>query len=404
MDVEPSARPPRFDAFDPGLLVDPYPLYARLRRSPLCRGGPATWVVTRYADVATLLRDPRVGHAFPESLGRPERLLGARPNFRLPTIVSAIEPPDHTRLRGVMSRVLTPPRVRRTAERIRETVDELLEPALQTGRLDVLRDLASPLQVITTCDLVGVPVEDRAEVSSRGIALGRSLILFPFESDELGNGEADAAWLRGYVADLVALRRARPADDLVSELVAEADTTGEMSLDEVVDNVVFLFFAGFETSIHLMASGVANLLRHPDELARLRADPDLLGTAVDELARFDAPIQWIARVTGEPVEVGGRTVRAGRMLLLLLASANRDERRFPDPDRIDVGRRHNAHLSFGSGIHRCMGLLLARAQASVSLGRLLERCAELEPDGEAVVRPHPNLRGYASVPVGVRAR
>ncbi|WP_199434065.1 cytochrome P450 [Qaidamihabitans albus] len=399
-----SGLPPKFDALDPELLIDPYPLYRRLRdESPLCRGGPATWAVTRYADVAALLRDPRVGHAFPEELGRPDRLLGTRPNFELPTVVSAIEPPAHTRIRAALSQALTPPVVRGMTALIERTVDELLDTALQRGEFDAVTELAFPLQVAMTCTLVGVPEEDRAEVTRHGVALGRSLILFPFVSPELGDGVPEARWLRDYVAGLVAQRRRRPEDDLVSTLVTTAGRTGELSTDEIVDNVVFLFFAGFETSIHLLASGLSALLSFPDQLARLRADPSLMTTAVEELARYDAPIQWIVRVTSEPVEAAGRTVRAGRMLLLLLASANRDDRQFADPDRVDIGRRPNGQLSFGSGIHRCMGLHLGRAQAAASLRGLLRRCAELEAAGPPVVRPHPNLRGYAAVPVAVRA-
>ncbi|WP_083844758.1 cytochrome P450 [Saccharomonospora cyanea] len=404
MDTYVSGLPPKFDALDRELLVDPYPVYTRLREeSALCRGGPATWVVTRYAEVSALLRDSRVGHEFPERLGRPDMVLGTQPNFELPTIVSAIEPPAHTRVRGALSQALTPPVVRRMTALIERTVHELLEPALQRGSFDAVTDLAFPLQTALTCTLVGVPEEDRAEVTRYGVELGRSLILFPFVSPELGNGVPQARWLREYVTGLVRARRAKPKDDLVSTLVTNADRTGELSDDEIVDNVVFLFFAGFETSIHVLASGIAALLAFPDQLGRLREDLSLMPTAVEELARYDAPIQWIARVTKEPVEIAGRTLRGERVLLLLLASANRDPRQFPDPDRLDVGRKPNGHLSFGAGIHRCMGLHLGRAQVSTSLRVLLERCSRLEPAGEPVVRPHPNLRGYSAVPVAVRA-
>jgi cytochrome P450 len=396
-----SGLPPKFDALDPELLEDPYPLYRRMREeSALCRGGPATWVVTRYAEVSALLRDPRVGHEFPQRLGRPDMLLGTQPNFELPTIVSAIEPPAHTRIRSALSQALTPPVVRRLTTLIEKTAAELLAPALARGEFDAVTELAFPLQTAVTCTLVGVPEEDRAEVTRQGVALGRSLILFPFVAPELGNGVPEARWLRDYVTRLVHERRARPKDDLVSALVTGTD---ELTTDEIVDNVVFLFFAGFETSIHVLTSGIAALLAFPDQLARLRADPSLLPTAVEEFARFDAPIQWIVRVTQEPVEIAGRTLRAERILLLMLASANRDPRQFADPDRIDIGRKPNNHLSFGSGIHRCMGLHLGRAQAAASIRILLERCAELAPAGDPVVRPHPNLRGYSTVPVAVRA-
>lgn len=395
-----SGLSPKFDVLDPDLLVDPYPLYQRMREeSALCRGGPATWVVTRYADVSALLRDERIGHEFPSRLGRPDVLLGIKPNFELPTIVSAIEPPAHTRIRGALSHALTPPVVRKLTTLIERTAAELLASALRRQEFDVVTELAFPLQTAVTCTLVGVPEADRAEVTRRGVALGRSLILFPFVSPELGNGVPDARWLRDYVTRLVYERRARPQDDLVSALVTATD---ELTTDEIVDNVVFLFFAGFETSIHVLTSGVAALLAFPDQLARLRADPSKLAAAVEEFARYDAPIQWIVRVTKEPVEIAGRTLRAERILLLMLACANRDPRQFTDPDRVDIDRKPNGHLSFGAGIHRCMGLHLGRAQAAASIRALLEGTAELAPAGDPVVRPHPNLRGYSTLPVAVR--
>ena len=394
---------PRFDSRDPAVLDDPYAVYRTLRESgPVCRGGSGQWVLSRHADVTGYLADPRLGSEYPLEYHRLSIGDGPAVSF-FSRIVLDRDPPAHTRLRRLMHGAFRPAAIRALADRIGGMVDELLAPALDCGHLEVVEDLALPLPVNVVCELIGIPAAERAQIRPHALDLARGFGLIVGEDDRAAT-HAAVVHLREHVDALVTERIRRPGADLVSRMLEPGPEGDRLERAEVVDNVVFLFFAGFETSIHLMASGVANLLRHPDELARLRADPDLLGTAVDELARFDAPIQWIARVTGEPVEVGGRTVRAGRMLLLLLASANRDERRFPDPDRIDVGRRHNAHLSFGSGIHRCMGLLLARAQASVSLGRLLERCAELEPDGEAVVRPHPNLRGYASVPVGVRAR
>jgi cytochrome P450 len=395
--------PPKFDALDPVLLHDPYPTYARLREAgPLCRGGPATWVVTRHADVTALLRDPRVGHEFPERFRRPFTVAGGQPNAVLPRIVSALEPPDHTRVRHLMSKALSPLVVRGMRGRVAERVDELLAAGLERGGLDALGELALPLQVTVACELVGVPPADRPEISRRAMQLGRALILIPYVDPELGNGEAEARWLRDYVAGLVAERRRRPADDLTTALTAVRDGGDALTDDEVVDNLVFLFFAGFETSMHMVANGCASLLRFPDQLARVRADPGLVPSAVEEVLRFDAPIQWIARMTSGRVEVGGRTLQEGRVLILLLASANHDERQYPEPGRLDVGRRPNPHFSFGGGIHHCLGVQLARAQGAIVLERLLARCGAIELAGEPVLRPHPNLRGYASVPVAVR--
>jgi cytochrome P450 len=396
--------PPRLHPLDPVLLDNPYPTYARLRRaSALCRGGPATWAVMRYAEVAALLRDPRVGHEFPDEFQRPFTQVGGQPNLELPRIVSALEPPQHTRIRNLISKALSPAVIRRMSGRIRQRADQLLDVALDRGEMDAFADLALPLQVSVACELVGVPERDRAAVSRHAMDLGRALILIPFVSEVRGNGEAEARWLREYVTRLVAERERRPRTDLVSRLLTVRRDGDRLTADEIVDNVVFLFFAGFETSIHLVANGCAALLRFPDQLARLRADRSLIPSAVEEILRYDAPIQWIARMTAAPVDIGGRTVKRGRVLLLVLASANHDDRRFAHPEQLDVARQPNPHLSFGGGIHHCLGVVLARTQGAIVFDRLLERCAALEAAGPPVLRAHPNLRGYSRVPVMVRA-
>jgi cytochrome P450 len=403
-------QPPRVDPLGPLLRVDPYPAYRRLRAAgAVCRAGPGTYAVTRYADVAALLRDERVGHDIPEELGR--QLPEPEDGVDLPNLVSVLGPPAHTRIRRLLSRALNPTVVRRMRRRIEERADELVGDALARGGFDALADLAVPLQTTVACELIGVPPEDRAEVCRRAVELGRALILVPFVDPELGDGADQGRWLRGYVLDLLAARRRQPRDDLLSHLAGAGVGTGagadngdgadRLTDDEIADNVVFLFFAGFETSIHMVAGGCATLLRFPDQLARLRADRSLLPTAVEEVLRFDPPIQWIARTTSARLELGGRTIRPGRFLLLLLGSANRDERQFADPDRLDIGRHPNPHLSFGGGMHHCLGVQLARAQGAAVFETLLARCAGIELAGEPELRPHPNLRGHLRVPVAV---
>jgi cytochrome P450 len=408
--------PARFDVLDPGLAEDPYPTYARLREAgAVCRAGPATWAVVRYQEAAALLRDPRLRHESVESIERPHlvaeglphdelarRMHAARePNAELPRIVSRLDPPDHTRVRGLIQLALNPRMVRRLRGSIRRRADELIADLIERGGGDAVEDLALPLQMRVMCGLLGVPEADQREVARHAVALGRAIILIPFVDGERGGGATDAKWLRTYVAGLLAERRRTPRDDVISAMLAARRGSERLSDDEIVDNAVFLFFAGLETSIHLMAGGCAALLRSPDQLARLRADASLMQSAVEEILRYEAPLQWISRVTAAPVEVGGRTIRPGRVLLLVLASANRDVRQFADPDVLDVGRRPNPHLSFGGGGHHCLGVLLARAQGVVVLERLLSRCSELQPAGPFVVRPHPNVRGYASVPLAM---
>jgi cytochrome P450 len=400
-------QPPRIDPLGPLLRVDPYPAYQRLRAAgPVCRAGPGTYAVTRYADVAALLRDERVGHDIPEELRRqlPEP---DDSGVNLPHLVSVLGPPAHTRIRRMLSRALNPALVRRLRRRIEERVGELIDEALARGGLDALADLAVPLQTTVACELIGVPPGDRAEVCRQAVALGRALIVVPFVDPDLGNGASQGRWLRGYVMDLLAARRRQPRDDLLSHLAgagAGADAhngADRLTDDEIADNVVFLFFAGFETSIHMVAGGCATLLRFPDQLARLRADRSLLPTAVEEVLRYDPPIQWIARTTSARLELGGRIIRPGRFLLFLLGSANRDELQFADPDRLDIGRHPNPHLAFGGGIHHCLGVQLARAQGAAVFDALLTRCAGIELAGEPELRPHPNLRGHVRVPVAV---
>ena len=234
------------------------------------------------------------------------------------------------------------------------------------------------------------------------MSLGRAFIPFVAAAPDPAGDRADddaVSWLRAAVAELLAERRHRPGEDGLSRMLRVEHNGSRLTESELIDNAIFLFFAGFETSMYLVCLAAELLSRHPGQYARLRADRSLIPTAVEEFLRFDAPIQWMARIALAPLRVGTATIRPGRVVLLLLGSANRDERRFTTPDRLDVGRRPNPHLSFGGGIHRCLGVQLARAQAAIVLERLVRRCAAIATAGPPVRRPHPNLRGYAGVPV-----
>ncbi|WP_309222738.1 cytochrome P450 [Micromonospora sp. CP22] len=401
----------RFDALDPALLVDPYPTYARLReQAAVCRGGPATWVVPRWAEVAELLRDPRLGHGFAATgesnlLRLAYSVAGGRADTALTRIVPRLPGKDHVRVRRLMAQALNPAAVRAIAADVGTWMDRFLDDAVQRGGFDAMTDLALPLQTAVACELLSAPAADRPDIVRRAIDVGRAFILIPYVAEGGIAAQHEAiGWLRDYVAELVAARRRVPGDDLISRLTRVRHQGTVLSDDEIVDNAVFLLFAGFETTIHLVAGGCAALAGHPDAWRQLSGRPQLAANAVEELLRYDAPIQWVARLTSAPVQIADRTIRKDRAVLLLLASANRDPRRFADPDRLDLTRHPNPHVSFGGGPHTCLGTVLARALGTVVFERLASRVDSLEPAGEAVLRPHFNLRGHHQVPLAVTSR
>jgi len=399
--MDAAGKPPRFNPLDPAVLDDPYPTYAELRAAgPLCRFGPGSWGVTRHADVVALQRDPRLGSEFPPAYHAMSTGDGATSAF-FSRIMLYRDPPEHRRLRQLMGKAFSPAVVRGIRSDIEELVDRLLAPALDTGRMDVVTDLAYPLPVLVICRLMGIPAQASDDVRRHAINLGRAFsAIVPPEA----RGAADEAvdWLRGYLGELLDQRRRDPGDDLLSHLLRAEEAGETLSHDEIVDNTVFSFFAGFETTVHLITTGFAALLNHPDQLDRLRAEPDLVPTAVDEFLRYDAPIQGTARYVKERLEIGGHTVRQGRVLVLLLGSANHDERVFDAPERLDVGRTPNPHVTFGGGGHLCLGAFLARLEGQVVFDRVARQLATLEPSGNLVRATDTPFRAYATVPVTLK--
>ncbi|MCX5384778.1 cytochrome P450 [Streptomyces sp. NBC_00083] len=395
---------PRFSLDDAALLRDPYPVYRRLRAAgPLCRGGPAQWVVTRYDEVSRLLKDRRLGRAFPVEFQ--EMSVGAGPAVDfLRGIVIDRDPPDHTRLRRLLTKALPPTTVRTLSGLIGDLVDELLTAAEERGSFDAVTDLAQPLPVLVMSTLLGIPHSDRAEVMRRSLDVAKAFAVF-IPEEERAAAHDGVRWLRGYLRGLLRERLAHPGDDLLSAIaLARDDEHRPLTEEETVDNALFLYYAGFETTTNLIATGCHALIHHPDEQRRLRADRALMPTALEEFLRWDAPIHTTTRLTLEPVEVGGRTIRPNRVVVLLLASANFDERQFADPERLDLARRPNAHLSFGGGAHHCLGAMLARVEGSAVFGRLLDRPGLLEPAGEADWQPSAAgfrfpFCAYRSIPV-----
>lgn len=384
------------------LIEDPHGTYARLREAgPVHRvtgpdGRPA-WLVTRYDDVRRALADPRL------SLDRRHALPGNYSGFSLPPALDAnllnMDPPDHSRVRGLVVKAFTPGRVDRLRVPVRRVADELLD-AVEAGderRTDLLESYAGPLPIIVICDLLGVPPHARQDFR----AWTDALITPDRERPHLMK-EA-VAGLMGYFTGLIRAKRAEPGDDLLSDLIAVRDGEDALSEDELTSLAFLILFAGYENTVHLIANAVLALLDHPRLLSELRANPDGLGAAVEELGRWDGPSPLaIRRFPLEDMEIGGVRVPAGETVLLSIASANRDPRHFPDPDRLDLRRERSGHLALGHGIHYCLGAPLARMETETALAALLERFKNLELDvpREALRwRPAIRARGLISLPV-----
>lgn len=383
--------------------ADPYPRYAGLRaQAPVHRSSFGLWTLTAYDDCQQLLRHPGVGKDFSaamDSLGLTEADREAQDRFRNDkSNMLVTDPPDHTRLRGLVTRAFTPRTVEKLRPGIVALVDELLD-GFEGEEVEVMDALAFPLPVTVIGDMLGVPAADRAML--RPLVRSVTAILELAVSPEAlaTAGEADAE-LGRYFAGLVAERRASPGDDLLSKLIEAEDKGDQLTEEELISTAILLFAAGFETTTHLIGDGLLALLRHPDQLARLRADRSLLPRAVEELLRYDSPVQIAARTTYEELSVGGQVIPPNSLVLAMLGAANRDPARFTDPDRLDVGRDEGPPMSFGGGIHFCLGAALARIEGQIVLDRLLDRFGTLElVGGPPTVRDSLTLRGLVDLRV-----
>lgn len=384
---------------------DPYPFYARMRREdPVHRSSQGIWYLTRYADVEAALSDPRLS-SDRDRMTRAYSALGgdlkdlSRLTDRLGRVMSNTDPPDHARLRKLANRAFTARRVEALRDRVQRIVDRLVDEAVAAGpAMDLIEAVASPLPMSVVCELFGIPPEDLPQVKAWFHRFGRL-------SEDIDASEAAIGEYEEYLARLVRRRRAAPGDDLISALVATQAQDDRLTDSELLSTCFVLITAGDETTTHLIGNGVLALLRHPDQLARLREDPTLIRTAVDELARYDTPTQAIVRVVAEDVEIGGRTLREGELVYPFLAATNRDPERFEDPDRLDLTRPGNRHLSFGNGPHFCLGGPLAKLQAEVAVGTLVRRLPHLrladEAAGGAALewRPNPLQRRLSALPL-----
>jgi cytochrome P450 len=393
--------------------ADPYSRYATLRtHAPVHRSAFGFCVLSRYDDCLQVLRHPAAGKDFSgaaTALGLSEEQQAQQAAFRNDrSNMLFADPPDHTRLRRLASRAFTPRSVEALRPRVVALVDGLLarfgdghdgDGHGGDGTVDVVEALAFPLPVSVIGELLGVPAEDRPRFRPlvRSVTAILELAISPEALDE---ATAASEELEAYFAGLIAERRAHPRDDLMTRLIQAEDEGERLSEYELISTSILLFAAGFETTTHLIGNGLLALVRNPDQLERLRADRSLLRTAVDELLRYDSPVQITARTAYEDIPLGDDRIAAGSTVLALLGAANRDPARFHDPDRLDVGRSEAPPLSFGSGIHHCLGAALARLEAQVVLDRVLDRFGTIElVGGQPRHRDSLTLRGLVELPM-----
>ena len=396
-----------FNPFSPEFRADPYPLYARLREATAAAPTPmGSVIVTRYEPIDRVLRStgfrtPR-GYREPGDPGGPPRFdpSGALTRHRRHWILFQ-SGEAHARLRRLITKVFTPRAVRELAPRIEAMVDDLLAPALERGAMEVVGDLAYPLPSTVICELLGIPESDR-EVNRRWAAAGAAT-LDPILTDaQVAEAESAMTEWDGYMRAFLAERRARPGDALIDAMLAVEDDGTSLSEDEVAAIATFLFAVGHETTTNLIGNGLLALLRNPDQLAVLRSQPGAVDGAIEELLRFDSPVQFAARVALASTEIEGQVVEPGIVVMLALGSGNRDPRRYDRPDQLDVLRTDVKPLSFGGGPHYCVGAALARLEGRIAFSRLLARAGSIELATERPAwRATLNLRALERLDVAV---
>jgi cytochrome P450 len=391
-----------FNPMAPEFVADPYPTYRRLRaEDPVHQSPLGFWVLTRYEDVVSVLRDPRLIKE-PIAAFVAARFGLAAPPTGMGLSMLDRDPPDHTRLRGLVSKAFTPRVIERLRPHIQQIVDGLLDRVEADHGMDLIEQFAYPLPVIVICEMLGVPVADHERFKGWGLDIARGLdaIMLPPDSPVAQRSVNARHALADYFRELIAERRADPRDDLLSGLIAAEEAGDKLNEDELLATCILLLVAGHETTVNLIGNGSLALLRHPDQRRRLQDDPGLIVTAVEELLRFDGPVQRTARIPSEDVTIGGKIIGKGEMVMPFIGAADRDPAQFPDPDRLDIGRADNRHIAFGWGVHFCIGAPLARVEGQIALNTLLRRRPKLAlATDRPEYRQSLTLRGLAALPV-----
>ena len=394
---------------DPAFLEDPYPVYRRMRQHDPVYWSEALghWVLTRYDDVLAAARNPALSSARTEVFVRAQ-LRGSDPapvadfTRSITGMMVVKDGPEHHRLRVLGNHAFTPSALQRWEAVIERVVDDLLDAALPRGRMDLIDDLARPLPAIVIADLFGIPPEDRDLFHHWSMASARFFGGAVGDAEQAARAANEAVrQLERYFRDLLQERQRRPGDDLMS-LLLQGQAEGRLTAEEVTSQCILLLNAGHLTTMDQFGNTVLALLKHPGQWRRLRDDPALVRSAVEEGLRYDGAVLLLQRIAREDLTLRGQTIRQGELLYLSLGAANRDPEMFSEPDRFDVGREDNRHLAFGVGPHLCLGMTLARRELEVALGRLVQRLPRLRFDGERPVRRRADsllFRGLEALPV-----
>lgn len=381
------------DFTDEAVWANPYPIYRGLRETqPIYKStiDDETWLLFRYQDCVDVLRDAR----WSSNPAHREIVPGSTMDMRTAmadgpaSVLLFIDPPDHTRLRKLVSKAFTPRTVERLRGHIHELVDGILDDAQERGGLDIVADLGYTVPVTVICELMGVPLEDR-EMFGPWSSDASRLLDGMLEPDEMMAGMMGAMNIINYFNDLYELRRRDPGDDLLSALVLAEEAGDRLTEEELRSMTILLFVAGHETTMNLIGNGMKALLENRDQMRRLGTDPSLAPSTIEELLRFDGPVHVTGRFATEPLEVGGQSFAKGDQVVVYVSAANRDPARFDDPDALHIDRPDNQHLTFSHGIHYCLGAALARVEGQVAISTLVNRFPDME-----LVTEHPRYREH----------
>jgi len=397
-----------YQLLDPEVLADPYPLYHRLRTEDPVHWDPFlhAWVVTRYADVVDVLH-----HFSADRTPTPKQLSDLNLSALNPIAqimvrqMLFLDPPDHTRLRALASAAFTPRRVEQLRSHIEEVMNGLIDQVQAQGQMDVIADFAAPAPAIITAELLGVPAEDHADLKDWSQDFAEMLGNFQHNPERYPRVLRSVENLSSYFREAMKKQRSAPRDGLIRAMM-EAEVEGErLNEEEIIANLIVTMVGGQETTTNLIGNGLLTLLRHPEELEKLRANPALISSAVEELLRFESPSQHTARLAPEETQLGGKSIRKRQAVIAVMGAGNRDPERFPEPDRLDLERKDNRHLAFGWAAHFCFGAALARLEGQIAFRLLLDRLQDLKMVTAAplVWRHNLGLRGLTALPVTFNA-